>query len=401
MRLAPAEQIRHVRATKLEESRTSRVKNSKRNLIPLLLALSLASNFCGTRPDTLILEKITDQLENPLFLASLAGDPRLFIVEQPGRIRIVKNGKLLPKPFLDISPKVRFRAECGLLGLAFHPDYHTNGYFFINYIDKKGNTRVERYRVSQNQDIADPKSVDRILWVKQPFRNHNGGTLLFGPDGMLYIGMGDGGGSGDRHDNSQNLRNVLGDILRIDIDHEFPYAIPPDNPYSGHETIKQEIWSSGLRNPWRFAFDEDENLLYIADVGDIGKEEINIVPAKKPGLNFGWNILEGTDCYLEKNCNKEGFTPPVLEYTHKEGCSIIGGVVYRGKIRAIRGHYFYGDYCLGWIRSFKYKNGTISDQTEWKSDAVGNILSFSEDAEGELYVLYEEGRVFKIVGVGK
>jgi glucose/arabinose dehydrogenase len=344
------------------------------------------------------LAEVAAGLSGPVYLTAPRGDARLFIVEQPGRIRVVENGALLPAPFLDITDRVSSGGERGLLSAAFHPSYATNGFLYVDYTDRNGDTRVERYRVSADRNRADPASAKLILQVAQPFANHNGGLVVFGPDGKLYVGMGDGGSGGDPQGHGQNRATLLGDILRIDVDAGDPYAIPADNPYVGQSASRNEIWASGVRNPWRFAFDREAGLLYLADVGQNALEEINVVPATSAGLNYGWNVMEGSQCFRPADgCSRTGLVVPALEYSHSEGCSVTGGYVYRGsRIPALRGHYFYSDYCRGWIRSFRYANGQAADRREWALGDLGNVLSFGEDAAGELYVLSASGRVYRL-----
>ncbi|MSR07105.1 MAG: glucose dehydrogenase [Gemmatimonadetes bacterium] len=348
------------------------------------------------------LEPVATGLSSPLYVTAPLGDARIFIVEQIGRIRIVKNGQLLATPFLDIRSKVASGGERGLLSVAFHPSYAANGFFFVNYTDLNGDTRVERYHVSSNADVGDPASAKPILSVAQPFSNHNGGHVLFGPDGYLYIGMGDGGSGGDPQGNGQNRNTLLGDLLRIDVNNGDPYAIPATNPFVGQPGIRGEIWAWGLRNPWRFAFDRSAVLLYIADVGQNQWEEVNVASATAGGLNYGWNVMEGTHCYPSgTGCTSAGLVQPALEYSHTDGCSITGGFVYRGsRIPEIAGHYFYGDYCSGWIRSFRYVNGKAQDQTQWDIPVVSTLSSFGEDGLGELYVMSQGGEVYRIVRDG-
>lgn len=351
----------------------------------------------GSGAVTLRLEPVATGLSSPLYLSAPSGDARLFVVEQPGRIRIVKSGQLLATPFLDIRSKVSSGGERGLLSVAFHPGYASNGFFYVNYTDLSGNTRVERYQVGSNPDVADPASAKLILGVTQPYSNHNGGHVLFGPDGMFYIGMGDGGSGGDPQGNGQNRSTLLGKLLRIDVDRGDPYAVPPDNPFVNQTGARGEVWAYGMRNPWRLAFDRPTGLLYIADVGQSAWEEVDVAPASQAGLNYGWNITEGNHCYRPSSgCSMQGLTLPVLEYGHSDGCSITGGYVYRGKrIPEVAGHYFYSDYCSGWVRSFRYQNGSAADQRRWDLPGVGNVLSFGEDAESELYLLSDNGTVYR------
>jgi len=347
----------------------------------------------------LAVEEVAHGLENPVYLTAPAGDARLFVVEQPGRIRIVENGSLLPKPFLDLTRKVGFGGERGLLSVAFHPQYRSNGFLFVNYTDKNGDTRIERYTVSPaDKNSADPASAKLILKIDQPYSNHNGGLNLFGPDGMLYIGMGDGGSQGDPHGNGQNRNALLGKLLRINVDRGDPYAVPDGNPYAKGGG-KGEIWALGLRNPWRFAFDKGPGLLYIADVGQDKYEEMNIVSSATAGVNYGWNVMDGPDCFRNSGCNKAAFQAPSFVYDHSDGnCSIIGGFVYRGrKIPEIAGEYFYSDWCHSWVRSFPVNNGRVGQRRQWFSGGLGNIVSFGEDAQGELYICSSNGRVYRII----
>jgi glucose/arabinose dehydrogenase len=337
-------------------------------------------------------------LETPVFLTSPAGDPRLFVLEKSGRIRIIEGGRLQPQPFLDLSREVSGAMEQGLLGLAFHPAYRENGFFYVNYTDTEGDTRIVRYKVSANPNAADKGSAKLILTVDQPYANHNGGMVLFGPDGMLYVGMGDGGAGGDPHGNGQDRGTLLGDLLRLDVDHGDPYAIPKDNPWPNTPGVRPEIWAYGLRNPWRFAFDVPSGKLYIADVGQNELEEINVVPMRAAGLNYGWNLMEGSRCYGEHDCKKAtGLTLPVVEYTHADGCSVTGGYVYRGRaIPKLVGHYLYSDFCKGWLRSFRDLDGRTSEEREYAVPNLGPVTSFGEDAKQELYVLSANGLVYRL-----
>jgi hypothetical protein len=319
------------------------------------------------------------------------------VVEQPGRIRVIRDGRLLPAPFLDITDKVAYGGEQGLLGLAFHPHYATNGRFYVDYTDRHGDTRVEGYVASPTADTADRASAHQVLFVAQPYANHNGGDVLFGPDGMLYVGMGDGGSGGDPHGNGQNLGTLLGKLLRLDVDGAAPYAVPADNPFVGRQGARPEIWAYGLRNPWRLAFDRTAGLLYIADVGQNLWEEVDVAPAAAKGLDYGWNRMEGAHCYGMGLCSREGLTLPVLEYGHGEGCAIVGGFVYRGRaVPALAGQYVYSDYCSGWLRSFRYDGAAAVDRRAWRIARPGPVLSFGEDAAGELYLLAASGTVYRL-----
>jgi glucose/arabinose dehydrogenase len=354
-------------------------------------------------PVPVALQEVAAGLAFPLYLTAPPGDPRLFIVEKGGAIRIVKDGSLLPAPFLDLSSRVSGGAEQGLLGLAFDPAYAANGRFVVHYTDVSGNTTIAAYRVSaDNPDLADPASEAVLLTVEQPFPNHNGGQILFGPDGMLYIGLGDGGGGGDPGGRGQSLTDLLGDILRVDVASGTSYTVPPDNPFVGQADARPEVWSYGLRNPWRFSFDAATGDLYIADVGQNAWEEVDVVSAAAGagrGANFGWSVTEGRHCYASASCDTTGFTLPVLEYSHSSGCSISGGYVYRGAaIPALQGHYFYADYCSGWVRSFRLQDGQAAEPYQWPTLAPGGAVpSLGQDAAGELYVLNAGGQVFRIV----
>jgi glucose/arabinose dehydrogenase len=345
------------------------------------------------------LQLVAQGLQSPVFVTAPASDARLFIVEQPGRIRIVQNGTLLATPFLDLTARVSSAGERGLLSVAFHPQYATNGTFFVNFTDTRGDTRIERLRVGADPNRADPATAELVLTVAQPFSNHNGGLVAFGPDGKLYVGMGDGGGGGDPQETGQDPLRLLGKMLRIDVDAARPYAIPSDNPNAGRTDRLPEIWATGLRNPWRFSWDRTAGLLYVADVGQNRLEEVNVVPATQGGVNYGWDEMEGSDCFEPSTgCDRMGKQLPATEYTHSDGCSITGGYVYRGQdLPALRGHYFYADYCEGWIRSFRYANGGATEARSWELENVGNISSFGEDARGELYVVAHGGAVYKIV----
>jgi glucose/arabinose dehydrogenase len=378
-----------------------------------LTAITMAALACSEDGESPIepigdlelrLEVVASGLSSPLYLTAPANDQRLFIVTQTGQIRIVQNGQLLPTPFLDVASRITSGGERGLLSVAFDPAYAANGFFYVYYTDRSGDIVVERYRVSGNANVADPASAKQILVVAhRQASNHNGGHALFGPDGMLYIGTGDGGGAGDQQNNGQNRNALLGKLLRIDVSRGDPYAIPPNNPFVGQSGARGEIWAYGLRNPWRIAFDRPGGQLYIADVGQGSIEEVSVVPAATAGANFGWRIMEGGQCYNPStNCDRTGLTLPTLTYTHAGGaCSVTGGIVYRGqRIPELRGHYFYGDYCAGWVRSFRFANGQAADQQDWELGSVGQILSFGEDAAGEMYLLSSNGRVYRFASGG-
>ncbi|HVR71162.1 MAG TPA: PQQ-dependent sugar dehydrogenase [Vicinamibacteria bacterium] len=342
-------------------------------------------------------------LTMPLDVQSAPGDPtRLFVVEQRGRIRIVRGSTVVATPFLDISSGLGCCGERGLLGLAFHPGYAQNGRFYVNYTNPQGHTHVSEFRVTSNADVADPGSERVLLFVAQPFSNHNGGGLAFGPDGRLYIGLGDGGGGGDPQENGQDLGTHLGKMLRIDVDGGMPYAIPADNPFRSTAGALPEIWALGLRNPWRFSFDRGTGELYIADVGQSSREEINVVAANRGGVNYGWNVMEGTACFRPPSgCPTAGLTLPVLDYGRGVGGSVTGGYVYRGcRMPGYHGTYFYGDFVSGTIRSFRHQNGQATEQRDLSGTVgrgIGNVSAFGVDAEGEIYVLDYEGELFRIV----
>jgi hypothetical protein len=380
-------------------------------------ALTLATTACAqsagpTGPDptdpppisAAQLREVANGLGTPVFLTAPPGDiTRQFIVEKSGKIRILKNDALVSTPFLDISAKLSNGGEQGLLGLAFHPGYASNGRFVVYYTDPSGDTRVAVYRVSSNPDVADPATEQIILATDQPFSNHNGGMVVFGADSRLYIGLGDGGSGGDPQGHGQNRNSLLGKILRLEVSANGVASIPADNPFVGQAGAHPEIWSYGLRNPWRFSFDRLTGDLYIADVGQNAREEINVSTDGTQfgkGLNYGWNTMEGKACYSPSSgCNQAGLTLPVLDYDHSEGCSVTGGYVYRGSaLPELLGHYFYADYCQGWVRSFRVQGQTITQELDWSSlRPGGQITSFGEDARGELYVLIASGRVFRIV----
>ncbi len=341
-------------------------------------------------------------LDQPVFVTSPAGDARLFVVEKTGRVRIVRRDTLLAGVFLDLSAAVSRGGEQGLLSLAFHPGYGQNGRVYASFTNLAGNTRVVRYTVSADPDVVDPATADTVLALDQPFPNHNGGLIAFGPDGFLYVGLGDGGLSGDPLRAGQDLGTLLGKVLRLDVNGASGYAIPPGNPFVGQSGARGEIWAYGLRNPWRFSFDRLTGDLYVADVGQGQWEEVNAAPAAGGGgrgVNYGWNVMEGAHCYDAASCSMAGLTLPVVEYSHADGCSVTGGYVYRGAaLPDLQGHYFYADYCAGWIRSFRYAGGGVTGERDWTGtlDPGRDVTSFGEDAAGELYVLSQGGRVYRL-----
>lgn len=353
-------------------------------------------------PLKLRFEAVASGLVSPTFLASPPGGTDIYIVEQPGRIRKLAAG--VPQaPVLDISARVNYAGERGMLSLAFDPQFATNGNVFVYFTDPNGDIAIERFTFpvpGRIQPLLGSESTAvRVLTIShRTFANHNGGQLQFGLDGMLYVGTGDGGGGGDPFGNGQNLDTLLGKILRIDVS-SLPYKAPPDNPFAGQAGKRPEIWAYGVRNPWRFSFDASTRNLYIADVGQGSREEVDVVAASAAGLNYGWNIWEGTICYPSGNsCNPAGITVPVIDYDHGDGCSITGGYVYRGSaLPEIAGRYFYSDFCKGWLRSFLVAGGAASERTDWGVTPVGNIQSFGVDSRNELYVLTSAGGVYRLV----
>ncbi len=326
------------------------------------------------------------------------GTTRMFVVEQPGRIRIVENGKLLQTAFLDITDRVRSAGdEQGLLGLAFHPDFKDHPYFYVDYTDLNGNTVIARFLASG--DVADPNSEEDVLHIPHPYPNHNGGGMVFGPDGYLYIGEGDGGSEGDPNGYGQNTNVLLGKILRIDVDHGDPYDIPPGNPFANGGG-RPEIWAYGLRNPWRFSFGRNTNDLYIADVGQDLWEEVDVALGNPPGLNYGWNYYEGMHPYAGQPPAGLNLTMPVTEYSHAEGgCAIIGGYVYAGQMNEWHGIYFYGDNCSGKVWGLLNSSNPPA-ATGWQSQLLfqtrASISSFGQDPAGEIYLADRSGTIYRL-----
>jgi glucose/arabinose dehydrogenase len=312
------------------------------------------------------------------------------VVEKNGAVRIIRDGKLLDKPFLDITDRLTSSgSEQGFLGLAFPPDYANRKFFFVDYTDTNGDTVVARFNVSADANVADPSSEFVVLKIDQPAQNHNGGNLVFGPDGYLWIGTGDGGGANDRFGNGQNPNTLLAKMLRIDVtsDPTMPYVIPQDNPSSALQwKVLPEVWAIGLRNPWRYSFDRANGDLWIGDVGQNQIEEVDVVRAgSKGGLNFGWPIMEGFSCFQAASCDQSGLVLPVASYQHgADGCSITGGYVYRGsQFPALQGVYFYGDYCSGRIWGL---DAAKPGQPRLLLEVGAGLSSFGEDQAGELYI---------------
>lgn len=351
-------------------------------------------------------ELFAQGLTRPTAIASTndSSDKRLFVAEQTGTIRTLSpQGKLADQPLLDIHDKVLYdTAERGLLGVAFHPNYKQNGYLYVDYVSKgEENSIIARFTVSKQTGLADPASEKLILKITQPhYPNHKGGALVFGPDGYLYIGVGDGGSGGDPDNRAQNKNELLGKILRIDVDHGDPYAIPASNPFKKDMSVKPEIWAYGLRNPWRMSFDKQTHDLYIADVGQSNQEEIDWQKAgDKGGENYGWRCYEGMQPYNGDGCQAASkYVMPVLAYGHTEGrCSVVGGYVYRGtKYKALQGKYVYGDYCGGQVYYAQKALGTW--QTTQTATTKFGISTFGQDSMGELYVAdINTGNIYHII----
>jgi glucose/arabinose dehydrogenase len=331
-------------------------------------------------------------LNQPVGLVSAGdGSGRLFVLERRGRILIFDGESLFDNPFLDIRGRVGSNgSEQGLLGLAFHPDFETNGYFYINYTNNNGDTVVSRFSLSSDPNQGDGDSEFKLMTISQPYKNHNGGQIRFGPQGFLWIASGDGGSGGDPQNNAQNVENLLGKLLRIDIDQQ-PYAIPPENPFGN------EIWAFGLRNPWRFTFDPADGDLFVADVGQNLWEEISYLAADAPaGANFGWDFLEGSHSFEGSPPESLVLTDPIWEYDHNLGCSVSGGAVYRGSMLEWQGIYLYGDFCSGRVW------GLLQSQDgQWQNQLLfqvnGKIAAIDQDENGEVYLVDLEGSIFKLI----
>ncbi|HEY4240604.1 MAG TPA: PQQ-dependent sugar dehydrogenase [Kofleriaceae bacterium] len=344
------------------------------------------------------LKQVIDGLERPVLLVTATNDPRkrMFVIEQRGRIRVIEGGKLLAKPFFTISGLSDGNEE-GLLGLAFHPKFAENGRLYVDYTSADMKTHIVEYRVaSPSADSVDPTTARELVVIDHPYSNHNGGNLLFGPDGKLYAGMGDGGSAGDPHKNGQNPHALLGKILRFDVEAAKPMP---------------EVVHIGSRNPWRFWFDAPTGDLYIGDVGQNLWENVYVVASDGVSHNFGWNVVEGNHCFEAETCDRSQFTAPVADYPHEQGCSVTGGVTYRGKaLPALAGRYFYADYCTGLLRSFVWTHdpssptapGWVREHWDWKSalDPDGKlqqISSFGVDADGEVYIVELTGQIYELV----
>ena len=337
------------------------------------------------------LEPVVSDLRNPLAVVSAGdGSGRLFVAEKGGTIRIVEGGQLLTAPFLDISNLVSRGREQGLLGIAFEPNRPER--FYLNYTNNAGDTVIARYRVSSNRNVANANSAEILLTVEQPAANHNAGHVLFGPDGYLWIALGDGGGAGDRFQNSQNSNTLLGSMLRLDVSGESGYSTAPGNPFANGMA-----WAIGLRNPWRYSFDRATGDLWIGDVGQGQWEEIDRVSSSQAGLNYGWPILESNHCYNAATCQRDGFVTPITEYNHDFGCSVTGGNVYRGsQYPQLQGGYFFADYCSGIFWVIDAATSSLTAPTiVLRSDLI--VSSFGEDEAGELYVTAFDGTLYKII----
>ena len=369
------------------------------------LALSPAALWAAAQA-----QLVASGFTKPVFVAAPDGDPRLFVVERDGRIKIVKDGATLPTPFLDLTTRISAGGEGGLLGLAFPADYATSGLFYVYYTDLNHDSVVSRFPVTANPDVADPNHEQMLLFIDQPdgsdFLNHKGGTIAFGPDGLLWFATGDGGSSYDPFENAQNPQSLLGKMLRIDVDTEFApgtppiagvsYLIPADNPFVG-SAPRDEIWALGLRNPYRWSFDRGTGDLWIGDVGQGAREEVDVEDATDPGgHDYGWDVMEGTACVTNDPapsppCNDPSLTLPVYEYTHAGGeCSIIGGYVYRADSSPLAGHYFFGDYCTGHVWSLAPGTLNVIDRTA-QLGAAANVgfalVGFGEDGFGRLLLV--------------
>jgi glucose/arabinose dehydrogenase len=350
-------------------------------VIAAAIAVSCAS--AGTARTQLGLRPVASGLSSPVYVASVPSQTtKLYVVEQVGRIRVLVNGKLRATPFLDVRKKVRSGGEQGLLSMAFHPNYKSNHKFYVNYTDTNGDTRVIEYKSNGNVAL---RALRQLLFVKQPYAHHNGGQLQFGPDGWLYVGMGDGGSGGDPQNRAQNLKERLGKLLRINVNSKKPIV---------------QIAGFGLRNPWRFSFDKPTGDLYIGDVGQNSFEEVDYTPKSSPGLeNYGWNVYEALHKFSTNPLNPAGhLVTPVAEYSHDQGCSVTGGYVYRGsQIAALKGRYVYGDFCSGKIWSLVIQGGKAAD-VRVESISIKNLSSFGLDSRGELYATSLDGTVSAVTG---
>jgi len=383
---------------------------SRAGRLGLLVAVFslVAPAACGSAPPAAVTKSASVKLtkvgtfSSPDYVAQPPGERRrLFVLEQGGRIRVVRDGRVLRTPFLDISSQVVSGGEQGLLGLAFAPDYARSGRFYVDYTDRNGDTRIVEYRRGSSPDRANPRSARQLLFQDQPESNHNGGQLAFGPDGLLYIGLGDGGGGDDQHGpigNGQNLDTLLGKILRIDPRPSGgrPFGIPADNPFVGRRGAKPAIYAWGLRNPWRFSFDRATGDLTIGDVGQDHVEEVDFrAKGTGRGANFGWRAWEGTR-REDPSLPVRGDVKPVLQYTHDHGCSVTGGYVIRDpRLRALAGRYVYGDFCAGRLFTAKLRQDGASGRRALGLH-VASLSSFGEDGGGRVYVVSLDGPVYRL-----
>jgi len=390
------------------------------NLFIILFILGQLSADIGV-------QKIAGGFDKPVYVTPMPNhNDEILVFEQKGIIRLVKNGKITKSPFLDISDRVHRPMfpgdEMGFLGFAFDPNFVDNGFIYVHYDDKDDNTIISKF--TMDGKFPDRSTEKNILTLAQPYSNHNGGTITFGKDGYLYIGLGDGGSSGDPEKRAQDLTNLFGTILRIDVHTDKPYVVPKDNPFTYYRKFKDEIWAYGLRNPWRFSFDALTGDMIIGDVGQYLWEEINIeYSGGKGGLNYGWNIVEGNHCYPEDSkCEVDGFVMPAFEYPNNanyaktlfgikqpdmDGCSITGGYVYRGNnIPDLYGRYIFGDYCTGKIWSILIKNGiggNLIDHTKSIMESMGKkefyLSSFGQDNKNELFIIDYNGTIYKLINI--
>jgi glucose/arabinose dehydrogenase len=336
-------------------------------------------------------------------LTSPPGDTaRAFVVERTGVIRIIQHGTRLTTPFLDIHTKIPSTDELGMFSMAFHPQYFTNGRFYVFYTDFNADLRIVRYTVSADSNVADETAADTVLKVVHGGANHHGGQLAFGPDGKLYIGIGDGGCCGDPNQNGQRHHTMLGKLLRIDVNGASGYTVPADNPFVADTSFEPETWAWGLRNPWRFSFDKQTGDLYVADVGQDTWEEVDVAAAPNlgKGLNYGWNIREARHCFPPgASCGTAGFTDPIYEYQHINGnCDVNGGYVYRGtRVTTLLGRYLFVDYCTGIVTSFTFTGVPLITGRSWPTLTTTLPVSFGEDGKGELYIITYDGLIYRIV----
>jgi glucose/arabinose dehydrogenase len=365
----------------------------------LLLQFIVTSSAWAQQPRIALEPFVRGGLERPVYVTH-DGTDRIFIVEQPGRVRLVINGEMLKTPYLDVARSVADGGECGFLSIAFHPDFATNGYLYANYTARRPKlmTVISEFRADPRAQTVDPTTERILLTIDQPYGNHNGGQIKFGPDGMLYIGMGDGGSANDPKNSGQDPASLLGKMLRIDVDQRNPYGIPKDNPMVNQRGVRSEIWAGGLRNPWRFSFDRETGLCYAGDVGQNHWEEISIITK---GGNYGWRPREGshpTPAFRNKEQVQGEYIDPIVEYGRDMGMSVTGGYVYRGDaIPDLVGWYLYADYASGRVWGLRYENGKVLTNVELMKENM-SMSSFGEDKAGELYLCdHSRGNVWRFV----